>query len=250
MRRAGPRVASRSLRLRSQRSRSVEYSVEHQCHARSRVFAMAADAGGDPKQLSRQQWRPLCGLGRRRRNRPGHREYPADAATVRPARVHGGRSARGEILHPPHQWRDRRGPERDAGRSGTRRRDEKRQCSSNSDHKLKRNGKSKPAQNAPADPAARPHRPIPRAARHSTLSPGQRRLSSMTQRPMPLHRMRRQKPHRTMAIMTRAAVRPTPALPPPPRRPTSRRSPLPPPLSPMPSSTRRRQQLLGPRRTR
>ena len=62
---AGPRVASRSLRQRSQRSRSVEYSVERQCHARSRAFAMAADAGGD-HQTARRQWRrPLCGHARR-----------------------------------------------------------------------------------------------------------------------------------------------------------------------------------------
>ena len=92
---------------------------------------------------------------------------------------------------------------------------------------------------------ARPHRPTS-PARQSTLLPGQRRLSSLTQRRMPLHRIPRQKPHRT--TRTTAAVRPIPAPPLRQRRPTSRHSPLQRPLSPIRSSIRRRQLRL--RRTR
>ena len=73
MRRAGPQVASRSLRQRSQRSRSVEYSVERQRHARSRLFAMAANAGGDPGQLPRPQWWPQHAAGSSRRGCGGRR---------------------------------------------------------------------------------------------------------------------------------------------------------------------------------
>ena len=254
MRTAGPRVASRSLRQRSQGSRSVEYSVERQCPARSRVFAMAADAGGDPK-LPRQRWRPFCGPARCRRSRPGHHEYTecaADAATSHPTRIHGGRSAGGEILHPPQQRHDRHGPDHDVGCAGTRRHDENRQCNGNTGRKFKRNGRSKrdPDHHGRSGRHGRASRHHRRRARHSTLLPEQRRRSSLTQRPMPQRRMPRQKPHRTTAIRTTAAVRPTPALPLRLRRPMPRYSPLQRPLSPIRSSLRRLRPLLRRPRTR
>ena len=96
---------------------------------------------------------------------------------------------------------------------------------------------------------ARPRMRRPtKPARHPTILPGQPRPWSPTQRPTPLHRMRRQKPHQT--TRTTAAVRPTPAPSWPRRlRPTSRHSPLRRPLSPIWSSLLRRRQPLRLRQT-
>ena len=223
MNRAGPRVASRSLRLRSQRSRSVEYSVERQCHARSRVFAMAANGGDESRQRPRPQGRPLCGPARCRRSRAKQHEI---RSRNRPPRAHPRRRRpiNSRRNSPPAAIAAR--PAQPIARRPARRHPRMRRKAP-----IQRQLPSQVQTQQWIQARPRMRRPT-KPARHSTFLPEQPRPWSPTRRPTPLHRIRRQKPHRT--TRTTAAVRPTPAPSWPRRlRPTSRHSPLRRPLSPI-----------------